>query len=193
MSGTTSHSPRITFRSITAADLSRLHEWVQRPHVAQWWEEPSSMHDIREEYLPVVEGRDSTRAWIAYEGDEPIGFIQAYVLANSGDGWWPDEKDPGARGIDQFLLDERRLGQGLGTVMVRSFVELLFGDPQVTVVQTDPAPHNARAIRCYEKAGFHRVGIVQTPDGAAHLMRCPRTVAGVRVAHRPPTRQTSRT
>ena len=44
-------------------------------------------------------------------------------------------------------------GKGLGTKLVRALVELLFNDPEVTKIQTDPSPSNLRAIRCYEKAG----------------------------------------
>jgi RimJ/RimL family protein N-acetyltransferase len=40
----------------------------------------------------------------------------------------------------------------------------------VSSVQTDPSPMNRRAIRCYEKAGFRDVWIVDTPDGEALLM-----------------------
>jgi aminoglycoside 6'-N-acetyltransferase-1b len=40
----------------------------------------------------------------------------------------------------------------------------------VTRIQTDPSPRNARAIRCYEKAGFRRVGTIVTPDGPAEYM-----------------------
>lgn len=58
--------------------------------------------------------------------------------------------------------------------MVRAFVEKLFEDPTTTRVQTDPSPANPRAIRCYEKAGFRRVGEVNTPDGSALLMICDR-------------------
>lgn len=58
--------------------------------------------------------------------------------------------------------------------MIRAFLAHLFADPLVTTVQTDPAPQNARAVRCYEKSGFRHVGIVPTPDGPACLMRCPR-------------------
>jgi RimJ/RimL family protein N-acetyltransferase len=72
--------------------------------------------------------------------------------------------------MDQFLADESRLNQGLGTAMVRAFVDRLLGDPAVTKVQTDPSPANARAIRCYAKAGFRTVGQVDTPDGPALLM-----------------------
>ena len=76
----------------------------------------------------------------------------------------------GAEG--QFLAGAARLGQGLGTQMVRLLVSELFADPRVTRVQVDPSPDNARAIRCYEKAGFRRVRQIVTPDGPALLMHC---------------------
>jgi RimJ/RimL family protein N-acetyltransferase len=57
------------------------------------------------------------------------------------------------------------LGRGLGTAMVGEFVQFLWRDPAVTRIQADPAPTNARAIRCYEKAGFHSLGLITTPDG----------------------------
>ena len=59
--------------------------------------------------------------------------------------------------------------------MVKAFVQRLFADPVVTVVQTDPSPANERAIRSYVRAGFNAVGHVDTPDGPALLMRCTRT------------------
>ena len=107
---------------------------------------------------------------IALLAGEPVGWIQSYVAMQCGDGWWQDETDPGVRGIDQFLADGARLGQGLGTRMVCAFVRRLFEDAEVTRVQTDPSPRNARAIRCYEKAGFRAVREVATPAGQALLM-----------------------
>ena len=56
----------------------------------------------------------------------------------------------GVRGIDQSLANASQLGKGLGTKLVRALVELLFNDPEVTKIQTDPSPSNLRAIRCYE-------------------------------------------
>ena len=158
------------FRPLTAHELPFLHEWMSRPHVAAVWAPTPSEEELREDFLSHPEDRSFPRAYIAYFDDEPIGFIQSYVAACAGDGWWPDERDPGVVGIDQFLADESRLNRGLGTAMVRAFVEKLFEDPTTTRVQTDPSPANARAIRCYEKAGFRRVGEVNTPDGSALLM-----------------------
>jgi len=138
--------------------------------VAAVWAQTPSEDELREEYLSHPDDPSFSRAYVAHLDDEPVGFIQSYVAAYAGDGLWPDEHDPGVLGIDQFLADESRLNRGLGTAMVRAFVEKLFEDPTTTRVQTDPSPANPRAIRCYEKVGFRRVGEVDTPDGRAVLM-----------------------
>lgn len=79
-----------------------------------------------------------------------------------------------ARDEQHHCADSELLGRGLGTAMVRAFVTQLFADPAVTRVQTDSAPGNRRAIRCYEKAGFRAQREVDTPDGRALLMYCDR-------------------
>ncbi|MFO5541287.1 GNAT family N-acetyltransferase, partial [Klebsiella pneumoniae] len=66
------------------------------------------------------------------------------------------------------------------TYQVRALVELLFNDPVVTKIQSDPSPSNLRAIRCYEKAGFERQGTVTTPDGPAEYMVQTRQAFGRR-------------
>ena len=151
-----------------------LHDWLRRPHVAEWWTPAPSLDEVIEEFTPLTQRGNRDQAYIAFEGDRAIGYIQSYVVKDAGDGWWEDETDPGARGIDQFLADADQLGRGLGTAMVRAFVTRLFEDPAVTKIQTDPDPRNARAIRCYEKAGFRAVREVDTPDGRALLMMMKR-------------------
>ena len=167
------------FSPLTEADLPMVQQWLQRPHVAAWWGPVESIQELHEDFL----AGGTTRAFVAWHEGAPVGFVQCYVVLGSGDGWWEDETDPGARGIDQFVADADRLGRGLGSAMVAAFVERLFADPAVTKVQTDPAPHNLRAIRCYRRAGFLPVGEVVTPDGPALLMvRTRNEGAGTRPA-----------
>jgi aminoglycoside 6'-N-acetyltransferase-1b/aminoglycoside 6'-N-acetyltransferase-2 len=113
---------------------------------------------------------EAVTPYIAMLGDEPIGYAQSYVALGSGDGWWEDETDPGVRGIDQSLANPMQLSKGMGTRLVRALVEMLFADPAVTQIQTDPAPNNHRAIRCYENAGFVQQRVITTPDGLAVYM-----------------------
>ena len=170
------HAPHtagaIGFRPLCEADLPTLHDWLLRAHVRAWWDvdDDEDLEDTRDHFGPMTDPVGRTRGYIALLDGTPIGFVQCYVVAGSGDGWWPHETDPGARGIDVFLADGDMLSRGLGTRMVGAFVSLLFEDPLVTKVQADPKPDNTRAIHCFEKSGFEHRGRVETPDGAAMLM-----------------------
>lgn len=167
------HRSDFTFRRLRASDLILLDEWIRRPHVAQWWLGESLPRDTdatARHYRPTLQHDSYVKPYIASLDDEPVGFIQSYVAIECGDGWWADETDPGVVGVDQFLADEGNLGRGLGARMVSAFVRCLFRSGEVTKVQTDPHPANARAIRCYEKVGFRRVRNIETPDGPALLM-----------------------
>ena len=75
----------------------------------------------------------------------------------------------GTRGIDQFIGVPDMIGRGHGSSFIRQFVDglLASGTPRVV---TDPDPDNRRAVRAYEKAGFERERMVDTPDGPALLM-----------------------
>jgi AacA4 family aminoglycoside N(6')-acetyltransferase len=150
-----------------------LHDWLNRPHIVQWWggdEARPTLDEVRKHYLPSVLAEESVTPYIAMQREEPIGYAQSYVVLGSGDGWWENEADPGVRGIDQSLADPSQLGKGLGTKLVQALVEMLFTDPEVTRIQTDPSPTNLRAIRCYEKAGFVQLRTIATPDGPAVYM-----------------------
>ena len=167
--------PRISFRPLTRADFGMLHEWLNRRHVAEWWQPVPTLEMLEDDFGPAIDGIVPHRCFIALLNGEPLGFIQVYTpVGFHHEGWWLDEHDPGVRGIDQFLANSAQLGRGLGSAMVRAFVARLFADPAVTRVQTDPSPENARAIRAYEKAGFLADRVVETPDGPALLMYCER-------------------
>jgi len=160
-------------------DIPMLHGWLNRPHIVEWWggeERRPTLAEARALYLPRVMAEERVTPYIAMLGEEPIGYAQSYVALGSGGGWWGEETDPGVRGIDQSLADPALLGKGLGTKLVTALVELLFSDPEVTRIQTDPAPDNRRAIRCYEKVGFRQIKTIVTPDGPAVYMLRDRPV-----------------
>jgi AacA4 family aminoglycoside N(6')-acetyltransferase len=163
----------ITLRPLTPQDLPLLHDWLNRPHITRWWGGEAmrpSLADVMAQYHPDALAKERVMPYIAMLGGRPIGYAQSYVAMGSGGGWWDNVTDPGVRGIDQSLAEAEMLGRGLGTQLVRALVEMLFRDPSVTAIQTDPAPDNLRAIRCYEKAGFRKIRVVETPDGPALYM-----------------------
>ena len=148
---------------MTAADLPLVKRWLQMPHVVEWWGEP-------DEQLDLVRGdltHPAMNQYIVATPDREFGYIQSYRMTewNTGFGPQPD----GTRGIDQMIGEPDMIERGHGSAFIRSFIESLLaaGVPRVV---TDPDPTNARAIRCYEKAGFARDRLVDTPDGVALLM-----------------------
>lgn len=96
---------------------------------------------------------------------------------------WAAESDPDyAHASIDIYLDPAFHGQGLCVDAVQLLMAHLFfveGHHRLTI---DPAADNGAAIRCYEKAGFRRVGVMREyergPDGRFHdglLMECLRS------------------
>lgn len=173
----------IAFRPLASGDLPLLHAWLGQPHVAEWWGSAPTPEEVRAEYGPALAPADvhpldapaGAVHYLACDGDVPFAFVQAYrAMADQAAGWWPDETDPHALGIDVFVGLPERLGQGWGTRTLRAFVAFLFADPRVTRIQADPAPDNVRAVAAFRKAGFGEEALVDTPDGPALLMRVRR-------------------
>jgi len=152
------------FRPMSAADLPMVRRWLETPHVAQWW------HDPDEQFALVSEDLDhpAMDQFVVTADDRPFAYLQCYdptAWSNNGLGTHP----LGTRGIDQFIGEPDMVDRGHGSALIRSFVDGLLkkGTPRVV---TDPDPENIRAVRAYEKAGFEKVSLVDTPDGRALLM-----------------------
>jgi aminoglycoside 6'-N-acetyltransferase len=76
-----------------------------------------------------------------------------------------------ASAIDLFLGVPWQ-GRGLGTDTVRTLARHLVQECGHHRVVIDPELENERAVRCYEKVGFKRVGVLRRyslgPDGLWH-------------------------
>ena len=152
------------FRPMTAADLPLLLHWLKQPHVVEWW------GDTHEQFALVSGDLEvgAMEQFIVSLGDRPFAYIQRYdpmVWPDNGLGQHPG----GTRGIDQFIGEPDMVDRGHGSAFIRAFMERTLADGAPRIV-TDPDPANSRAIRAYEKAGFEKVHLVDTPDGIALLM-----------------------
>jgi len=151
------------FRPMSADDLPVIKRWLETPHVREWWHDPAEQFELVSGDL---DHPDMAQFIVAASGRE-FAYLQCYNLSawNTGFGSQPD----GSRGLDQFIGEADLIGHGHGSAFVRAFADglLASGTPRVV---TDPDPANTLAIRAYEKAGFCRDRIVNTPDGPALLM-----------------------
>jgi RimJ/RimL family protein N-acetyltransferase len=165
----------ITFRPLAEDDLPLVVRWLNTPHVREWWQhDPRTIEEARAKYMPRIEGAEPTAAYVILVGGRPIGYIQAYRIAD-----WPEyagavDVEEGAAGGDLFIGDEGFVHRGLGAPILRAFLrDVVFRMPGVMCCVIGPSAGNAIAIRAYEKAGFRHLKTVAVPgeDEPEYLMR----------------------
>lgn len=125
------------------ADAPTLRAIHALPEVVQWWGSP-------EDDFPFGDDPDATRFVIVCDG-EIAGLIQC-----------GEELEPSYRyaWIDIFV-DPRRQRRGLGTDAMATLVRYLVEERGHHRITIDPAADNEAAIRCYQKAGFRPVGVME--------------------------------
>jgi aminoglycoside 6'-N-acetyltransferase len=149
---------RVRLRPGDERDAPVLSAILAEPEVASWWGNPDPVSVV----AAGLRGDDESVLLVVETAGHVIGGIQYH-----------EENDPMYRhaGIDIYL-SARGQGQGLGTEAVGLLARYLCeqrGHHRLTI---DPAADNHRAIRCYEKVGFRRVGVLRQyergPDGRFH-------------------------
>ena len=146
---------RVVLRLLAEADVARLVELGADPEVARWWPGLTPEH-VGEKARGEDEG---VVAFAIVDEGEVAGMIQFYE---------EDDEEYRHAGMDLFLgvpFQDR----GLGSDAVRTLARHLLEERGHHRLVIDPAAHNERAIRCYEKVGFRRVGVMREywldPDG----------------------------
>jgi aminoglycoside 6'-N-acetyltransferase len=136
------------FRRLTDADLPMVGIWLDRPHVAEWWDGVADkLAEIREAMVA-----PSTQPFIVELDGRPVGYVQCYDPHLEKDHPYRDQPK-GTLGIDLFIGPAELVGLGHGSRLIAAFAERLFREGARRVV-SDPDPRNGRAIRAYAKAGF---------------------------------------
>ena len=183
---------RYRFRPMSADDLPMVRGWLRVPEVAEWWGDPDEQFGLvsgdmsepaMDQYIVSLiafssESRSRTRSGMGTGSRQenasmqkpdgvPFGYLQCYRLTDWNIGF--GDQPPETRGVDQIIGLPDMIGCGHGAAFIRAFVDNLLGSGTPRVV-VDPDPNNTRAIRAYEKAGFVRDKLVDTPDGISLLM-----------------------
>jgi RimJ/RimL family protein N-acetyltransferase len=120
--------------------VERLRELHCQPGVLRWWGPMNPMFPFDEP--------ESQRFAVAVGGDI-AGMVQYGEEDNS---------EYRHAYIDIFIGDDFS-GRGIGTEVIRRVLRTLVDERGHHHVMIDPSPENVAAVRCYEKAGFERVGI----------------------------------
>jgi aminoglycoside 6'-N-acetyltransferase len=148
---------RVLIRPVEHRDRDRLTEILTEPEVARWW--PG--YDADRVQAELLDDDDSETLAIEVDGE-----VAGLVLVS-------EELDPDYRhaGLDITLATDYH-GRGLGSEALRVVARHLFEERGHHRLTIDPAVHNERAIRAYERVGFKPVGVMRLyergPDGTWH-------------------------
>jgi len=133
---------QIDLQPLDARHVKALRALHQQPGVSKWW-------GPMEPEFPFEEP-ESTRFAIVVDGSV-AGLVQY------GEEKWPANRHAW---IDIFVGDDYA-ARGIGTEVMRRTIRMLIDERGHHRITIDPAVENEPAIRCYEKAGFRRIGILE--------------------------------
>ena len=66
--------PEFRFRPLARADLPLVHDWINRPHVAEWWDDQRDLESV----LRTFGDSAMIRMFLVYLDQDAIGYIQVY-------------------------------------------------------------------------------------------------------------------
>ena len=165
---------RFTFRRLSRDDFGLLADWLAQPHVHEWWDHEYTLDALERDFGRAIDRDEPAEDHVVLLDGAPIGIVQyshfvdypEYVGAMAevypvGDG---------AVTIDYLIGDADRVGRGVGTAMIRAFVERVWEtDDIATQVVVPVNSANERSWRALLRAGFRLVarGDLE-PDSPRH-------------------------
>ncbi|CAM3399820.1 GNAT family N-acetyltransferase [Isoptericola cucumis] len=175
----------LAFRRTRRDDLPRLQAWLRRPHVARYWAHDTSDAAVERDFAGSFLGTEPSEDFVVSADGVPVGFVQRCRIHDYAD----EERElielvdvpAGALTIDYFVGEPDRVGQGLGTHLIREFVALCWRDhPRAPAIVVPVAAGNVASWRALRSAGFGWVATgYLTPDnpvddGRHHVYRLDR-------------------
>jgi aminoglycoside 6'-N-acetyltransferase len=152
----------ISFRPLSRSDFPVLQEWLSAPHVNAWWHERLDLTSVEAKYGPRIDGVEPTHVFVMEHDGRPVGWIQWYFWSDYPQQAGQVKAELTSAGIDLAIGELSMTGLGLGPVAICEFLtQIVFADPCVTAVVTDPEEGNVRSLRAFRKAGFTLTDTVQ--------------------------------
>lgn len=144
---------QFTFKTADKSHRELIHAWLHQDYINEWIHGQGLKRTLEELDLS-FKGLAVFHHWIAYNGEEPFGYlITTNVDKKEGDYSKFCHREGRAITLDVFICDPKYLGKGFGVRMIEEF--LLSQPANVTDVFIDPEVKNERAVHVYKKVGFH--------------------------------------
>lgn len=155
-----------TFKLLTPQYFMLLFNWFQQDYIAQLWVEPKEWQEFEKSWQEKIK-QPGVFKFLAYIDQEPVAYIHYFRVNDTDRSYFPGVDIPQhSIGLDLFIGNPAYLNKGLGAQLIKEFIQFVQTlEPQCTTIIIDPAPDNIRAIKCYEKVGFKKIGLFATPYG----------------------------
>src|SRR5699024_9697929 len=153
---------RIGFRPVNIeSDVRRLFTWLDDPDVRRWYDEGEhSLENYRQQFAPEA----TNHKFIILIDHHPVGYLQAYRVSDEPDYAAQLGLEHDAVSLDLFIGEQDYRG-GWGSLVLRSALEqIVFDEMEAEYACCNPDPENVRAVRAYQKAGFHGDRVVWIED-----------------------------
>lgn len=142
----------VRLRAPERGDLPVFVKWINDPEVVEFlqFEPPMSIEDEEVWFQHMIQSRDRTFVIETKEG-RPIGNIGLIGMD------WRNRKTD----IGIMIGEKDAWDHGYGTDSMMVVLRYLFEELNLNRIGLYVDVHNDRALRCYEKCGFSKEGIVR--------------------------------
>jgi len=147
----------IELQPFTHADISLLLRWVDSEQLLREWAANSLFYPLTADQIErlLTQTRAEPRLYlytaVSLPTREPVGHIEVSVSSLNRAGR-----------LCRVLIGPAHLrGSGLGTQMVQALLRIGFEELQLHRIDLAVFDFNARAIACYERAGFTKEGLLR--------------------------------
>lgn len=139
-------------RTITEKDTFDVLRWRNSEPIKKYFiQQQDISEDDHKKWLEKVRCGDVCQFIICREDGTGIGSVYLQHI----------EREHAKAEYGVFIGDTDSCGRGYGTMVARAVLQLAFYELKLNRVYLRVLPWNARAVRCYEHAGFRREGILR--------------------------------
>ena len=165
-----------SFRPVTPADLSLVFDWLDTPHIQEFWDNSQAHLD---DIAHFTKGRPSASPyfngmnhyWLGLHNHTPFAFIITHEENDTTDPpayFRPYLAKEGLTiGLDFCIGSPAFIGKKMAASTLKAFMTFYVKDvaPTTKTFLIDPFLSNPRAVHVYEKAGFQKVCTFEQENG----------------------------